>query len=144
MMRQCGEHAGGSMRTMFRGHVAVTLCALASLAVDAGPLTAQERVPHVEACVQKAWGFLESLRYRFGTVNTCDKPIVVWLMMKDGRTIQRTVEPGDVFRTNISDKDDLADGWAFAACPAGHAPDVPITDENWDAIQNSKYACARN
>ena len=120
-------------------------CVGALLVFGAGPAAAQQSVRHLEACLQKGWGFLDTLKFRFGTVNTCDKPVANWFMVKDGEVFRATVEPGGVFQTTITSRSTIEEGWIFAACPVGYSPDLAFADKkNWAAIGDSKYSCVKD
>lgn len=111
--------------------------------VAAGSAMAQQSVGHLEACTQKGWGFLDTLEFRFGTVNTCDRPVVNWFMSKGRSVLQGTVRPGGVFETEITSRSVIDRGWIFATCPVGYAPKPPVSEDNWDAIGKGNYSCVK-
>jgi hypothetical protein len=116
--------------------------ALASFFIQTA--TAQSS-PHVEACLERTWGFLKAIEYDFGAINTCAYPVAVWFKRRNGQMVEKTVQPGEIFRTDLSvarfEADRRNSGWVAAVCRAGEVPNPAISEINWQAILKGEYEC---
>ena len=124
--------------------IAACLCALLLTPATAA---AQKSAQHAEECTEAGWGYLKSLRFEFGTVNSCSYAVTVWFKLKDQEAMQADVEPGQHFVTGLNietfEPERQANGWLAATCPVGMVPSIAVSDDNWDAILESNYECRR-
>ena len=111
------------------------------------PAMGQPSSPNAESCLDATWGYLRATGYEYGAVNTCTYPLAVWFTPRNGPMVQKTVEPGQAFRTGLTyakfESDRKKSGWVATICRAGEVPDQAISDSSWDAILHGKYACRK-
>lgn len=123
----------------------VLMSALAVASAAATEVRAQQPGDHAEECTEPSWGYLRSLSFNFGTINTCGEPINVWFKFRGDPAVMKRVEPGQTFDTGLSiaefEKERQSNGWIAATCPAGTIPSVEFNDDNWDQILKSRYEC---
>jgi hypothetical protein len=102
---------------------------------------------NAESCLDATWGYLRATGYEYGAVNTCTYPLAVSFKPRNGPMVQKTVEPGQAFRTGLTyakfEADRKKSGWVATICRAGEVPDRTISDSTWDAILGGKYACRK-
>jgi hypothetical protein len=103
--------------------------------------------PNEEACLDTTWGYLRAIGYEYGAINNCTHPLTVWFKPRNGRMVQKTVEPGKTFRTGLTidkfESDRKKTGWVAAICREGEVPGQAISDSSWDAILHGKYECRK-
>jgi hypothetical protein len=125
----------------------VNLLAAIVLASAFVPAAMAQSSPNAESCLDATWGYLRATGYEYGAVNTCTYPLAVWFTPRNGPMVQKTVEPGQAFRTGLTyakfEADRKKSGWVATICRAGEAPDRTISASTWDAILNGKYACKK-
>ena len=89
------------------------------------------------------WGFLVFHDDQFATVNVCTHPVAIWFMTRAGIKAEAVVTARGVFKTGLTVKEFDAQDWITAVCPEGHTPNPAFSEQNWDAILKSEYACVR-
>lgn len=95
--------------------------------------------PHAEHCT-KVWDYYDG---QFGTRNTCDEPVVVWLMThSDQAAMVRELKPGEIFRSGLT-REQIRSGWVFATCPVGHVTSIPIGPQSREEIAKGRYHCVK-
>lgn len=111
------------------------------------PAAMAQSSPNADSCLDATWGYLRATGYEYGAVNTCAYPLAVWFKPRNGPMVQKTVEPGQAFRTGLSyakfESDRKKSGWVAAICRAGEVPDRTISDSTWDAVLGGKYECQK-
>lgn len=103
-----------------------------------GPTT----VANAESCDHAGWGYLAFRGGHFGTTNACNTPISIWFMARNGSVFHSDVPAGAVFDSGLG-QDEVGDSWAAATCPIGFAPDPALSGSTFQAINESRYSCAR-
>lgn len=117
--------------------------AFAGLLAGAAPAPAADQSEPAFACTHKTWGFLTFNDGRFGTLNSCDYPVTIWFLRRGQGVLEATIDPGQYFPTDLT-VDNFRDAdWSAAICRAGRVPDVPVTEDQWDAILYDRYRCVR-
>jgi hypothetical protein len=111
------------------------------------PAAMAQSSPNAESCLDATWGYLRATSYEYGAVNTCTYPLAVSFKPRIGPMVQKTVEPGQAFRTGLTyakfESDRKKSGWVATICRAGEVPDRTISDSTWDAVLDGKYACRK-
>lgn len=116
-----------------RGLAALLVC------LAAAPAAAQQSVHHLEQCTR--WGYIDASG-RFGTSNTCDRPVEIHFMTKGNqRAVVRALKPGEVFDTGLTRGQIEAGWWMFTTCPTGYASSIPFTPDNRESLIASTYQC---
>jgi len=111
------------------------------------PAAMAQSSPNAESCLDATWGYLRATSYDYGAVNACTYPLAVSFKPRNGPMVQKTVEPGQAFRTGLSYATFEADrkkfGWVATICRAGEVPDLTISASTWDVVLSGKYACRK-
>jgi hypothetical protein len=88
--------------------------------------------PHLEPCTD----FRRNMD-RLETMNTCDEAVVLTVEPPGRRTIERTLEPAEVFRINLN----RGARWMSTSCPVGYESSVPMSEDNRSLIVDGSYSC---
>jgi hypothetical protein len=111
------------------------------------PAAMAQSSPNADSCLDATWGYLRATSYEYGAVNTCAYPLAVSFKPRNGAMVQKTVAPGEAFRTGLSyakfESDRKKSGWVATICRAGEVPARAISDSTWDEILNGKYDCKK-
>jgi hypothetical protein len=111
------------------------------------PAAMAQSSTNAESCLNTTWGYLRAIGYEYGAINNCAYPLAVWFKRRNGPMLQKTVEPGQTFRTGLAidkfEAERRKTGWVAAVCRGDEAPDRAVSDSSWDAILNGKYECRK-
>ena len=125
--------------------VCIVVMAAFAIAAAAGLPAEAQQARHAEDCSEPGWGYLRSLEFRFGTLNTCGEAIHIWFKVRGRNSVDAEVEAGHTFDTGLTiadfEQERQANGWIAATCPAGTTPSIEFVDDNWDELLNSRYEC---